>query len=61
MSEVYAPDDGEIVEINAKLADDPGLFNTDPLGAGWLYRIRVTGVPGTLSEAEYEALIAGTD
>jgi len=35
------PVDGEIVAVNDKLEADPGVVNTDPLGAGWLVRIRV--------------------
>jgi glycine cleavage system H protein len=56
VSEVYAPVDGEIVETNASLADEPGLINTDPYGAGWLYKVRVTRVPEVLDAAGYTAL-----
>ncbi|MEU4694015.1 glycine cleavage system protein GcvH [Actinoplanes sp. NPDC023714] len=58
VSEVYAPADGEIVEVNRALADDPGLINSDPYGAGWLYRVRVTGTPEVLDAAAYAALIS---
>lgn len=40
-SEVYAPVDGEVVEANQALADDPSLVNSDPGGAGWFCKIRV--------------------
>ncbi|CAB4242475.1 glycine cleavage complex lipoylprotein [Methylacidimicrobium sp. AP8] len=40
-SDVYAPLSGEVSEINAALARDPGLINTDPYGEGWLFRIRI--------------------
>jgi len=59
VSEIYAPADGEIVEINPAVVDDPALINSDPFGAGWLYKLRVTGTPDTLDEAAYQALIAG--
>ncbi|GAA4609069.1 glycine cleavage system H protein [Actinoplanes octamycinicus] len=59
VSEVYAPADGEIVEVNQAVVDDPALINSDPYGKGWLYRLRVSGTPVTLSDAEYEALVAG--
>lgn len=38
--ELYTAVSGEVVETNERLADEPGLLNTDPLGAGWLIRIR---------------------
>ena len=41
-SEVYSPVSGEIVEGNAALAADPSLINSDPLGAGWLFRLRLS-------------------
>ncbi|MEV6344260.1 glycine cleavage system protein GcvH [Actinoplanes sp. NPDC051851] len=59
VSDVYAPADGEVVEVNPALEDDPGLINSDPHGAGWLFKLRVTGEPDTLSEQEYTALTAG--
>ena len=41
-SEIYAPVSGEIVEVNATLVDAPQTLNTDPTGAGWFYRIRLS-------------------
>jgi glycine cleavage system H protein len=40
-SDVFAALDGEVVEINESLTDDPSLLNSDPYGAGWLVRLRV--------------------
>ena len=40
-SDVFAALDGEVVEINQSVADDPSLLNSDPYGAGWLLRLRV--------------------
>ncbi len=40
-SEILAPIDGEIVEVNSALEDNPGLVNEDPLGAGWFFKLRV--------------------
>lgn len=45
VAEVYAPVDGEVVEINAGLADAPEQVNTDPMGNGWLVRLRLSN-PG---------------
>ena len=40
-SDIYAPVSGEIVEANAALADNPSLLNTDPYGAGWIFKIKI--------------------
>ena len=40
-SDVYAPVDGEVVEANAALSDDPSLANSDPEGEGWFFRLRL--------------------
>jgi glycine cleavage system H protein len=59
VSDVYSPVDGEVTEVNGDIDDDPGLVNSDPYGAGWLFRVRLAcaGPPsGLLSAAEYEAL-----
>ena len=40
-SDILAPLDGEIVAVNEKLVDSPGLVNTDPLGAAWFFKIKV--------------------
>lgn len=39
-SDVYAPVAGVVTEVNTALADAPGVINTDPFGAGWLFRIK---------------------
>ena len=36
VSDIYSPVDGEVIEANPEIEDDPGLVNTDPYGAGWL-------------------------
>ena len=40
-SDILAPVDGEIVEVNEALVDNPGLVNSDPLGAAWFFKIKV--------------------
>jgi glycine cleavage system H protein len=42
VSDLYAPVTGEVVAVNDALDDDPSLVNSDPYGAGWMVRIRVT-------------------
>jgi glycine cleavage system H protein len=41
VSDLYCPAQGKVVEVNAKLADDPSLVNSDPYGAGWMIRLEV--------------------
>ena len=40
-SDIVAPVDGEIVEVNDALADNPGLVNEDPLGEAWFFKMKV--------------------
>ncbi len=40
-SEIYAPVAGEVVEVNGALDDDPSLVNSDPLGDGWFFKIKI--------------------
>ena len=39
-SDVYAAIDGEIIEVNGALNDDPSLLNSDPFGKGWLVKLK---------------------
>lgn len=41
-SDIYAPVDGEVIEINEALASDPALVNTSPHQDGWLFKVRLT-------------------
>lgn len=41
-SDVYSPLSGEVVEVNEALADSPETVNTDPYGAGWLFKVRMS-------------------
>jgi glycine cleavage system H protein len=45
VSDLYAPVNGEVVEINEKLLDDPAQITKDPYGLGWMAKIKVE--PGT--------------
>jgi glycine cleavage system H protein len=42
VSDVIAPLSGEIVEVNAALADAPEQINDDPYGQGWMVKVRLT-------------------
>lgn len=63
-AEVYAPLDGEILEANEALADEPGLVNTDPAGAGWFLKVRLSDasqLDGLMDEAGYNSFVEGLD
>ena len=41
-ADVYMPVSGEIVEVNEALRADPSLANSDPLGAGWFFKVKLS-------------------
>jgi len=41
-SDIYSPLAGEIVEANPAVEGDPSLVNTDPYGAGWIFKIKLS-------------------
>ncbi|HIP92172.1 MAG TPA: glycine cleavage system protein GcvH [Thermotoga sp.] len=58
-SDVYSPVDGEIVEVNETLNDNPDLINKDPEGEGWIFKIKVADpsqLDDLLSEEDYKKL-----
>jgi glycine cleavage system H protein len=57
VSDLFAPADGEVVELNEAVMEDPGALNTDPFGDGWLFHIRLSSAPDLLSAAEYQRLV----
>jgi glycine cleavage system H protein len=62
VSDLYAPIAGEVVEVNAALADDPAVVNREPYGQGWLVRIKPSdpaGLAKLLSSADYAKLVEG--
>ena len=59
-SDVYAPLAGEVVEVNQAITKDPSLVNSDPLGAGWFFKLKLADVKamdGLLDEVAYKALV----
>jgi glycine cleavage system H protein len=58
VSDVIAPLSGEIVEVNAELADAPERINEDPYGAGWMVKVRLADVSerdALMDAAAYQA------
>lgn len=49
VSDLFSPVSCEILEINAALADNPGVVNSDPYGDGWMLKVRATA-PGELDQ-----------
>ena len=41
-ADVYMPVSGEITEVNSALLDDPSVINSDPLGAGWFFKVKLS-------------------
>jgi len=59
-SEIYAPLDGEVTEVNEALGDDPAPVNGDPLGEGWFFKMTVADasqLDGLMDEAAYKAYL----
>ena len=41
-ADVYMPISGEVTEVNEALRDDPSLANSDPLGEGWFFKVKLS-------------------
>ena len=60
-SDILAPLDGEIVEVNEALTDNPGLVNEDAMGAAWFFKMRpsdLSPMADYMDEAAYKDFIA---
>lgn len=53
-ADVYMPLDGTITEVNEDLRADPALANTDPLGAGWFFKVKLS------NPSQFDALLDET-
>jgi glycine cleavage system H protein len=63
-SEVYAPVGGEVIAVNDKLANEPGLVNAEPTGNGWLFKLKIANaaeLDSLLDDNAYNALTAADD
>ncbi|MBZ0182282.1 MAG: glycine cleavage system protein GcvH [Melioribacteraceae bacterium] len=61
VSDLFAPCDGKVLEVNTKLADEPQAVNSDPYGEGWLVKIEITNpdqLNELLSSDDYKAQLA---
>ena len=60
-ADVYMPVTGEIVEVNEELRNDPSLANSDPLGAGWFFKVKLANageLDGLMDETAYTSFAA---
>jgi glycine cleavage system H protein len=61
-SDVYSPASGEVTEANGALDGEPELVNTDPEGAGWLFKLTLSDageLDGLMDKAAYDEFVAG--
>ena len=60
-ADVYMPVAGEVVEVNEALRADPSLANSDPLGAGWFFKVKLSEpaqLDGLMDETAYSSFSA---
>ena len=53
-ADVYMPVAGEVIEVNEALRGDPSLANSDPLGAGWFFKVKL------VDASQFDALMDET-
>ena len=59
-SDILAPIDGEITEVNGALTDNPSMVNDDPQGEAWFFKLKVSDasqMDEVMDEAGYQAFI----
>lgn len=57
VSDLFAPVNGEVVEVNQEVVDNPALINQDPYDAGWLFKVRLSEAGELLSADEYAEMV----
>lgn len=61
-SEIYAPINGEVTEVNEALNDDPALINTSAEGDGWMYKMTISDsgqLDDLMDKAAYDSYVEG--
>ena len=59
-SDVYSPISGEVSEANESIVQEPSLVNSDPMGKGWMFKLKIANaaeIEGLMDEAAYKSLI----
>ena len=60
-ADVYMPVSGKVTEVNEALREDPSLANSDPLGAGWFFKVKLSDtsqLDALMDETTYSAFSA---
>jgi len=60
VSDLFMPISGEVISFNEALEDDPALVNTDPYGAGWMIKVKMSDISqlsALMSASEYKDLV----
>ncbi len=61
-NDIYSPVSGQVTEVNEAIVADPAMVNSEPYGAGWFYRIKLSHpaeLDALLEAREYKAQIGG--
>jgi len=61
-SDIYSPVSGEVTEVNKAVAENPALVNTEPYGAGWFFKVKLTNASelnALLGPEQYSMQIRG--
>jgi len=61
-SDIYAPAGGEVIEVNAALADNPGEVNAEAMGKGWFFKLKLASkgeTNGLMDQAAYDKFVEG--
>jgi glycine cleavage system H protein len=57
-SDIFAPVSGQVLETNQSIVDDPALVNSDPLGTGWFFKLKIVNpseIGALIDEKTYKA------
>ena len=60
-ADVYMPVSGEVTEVNEALRADPSLANSDPMGAGWFFKVKLANpadLDALMDETSYTSYAA---
>lgn len=60
-ADVFMPVSGEVIEVNEALRADPALANSDPMGAGWFFKVKLSKpaeLADLMDESTYTTLSA---
>jgi glycine cleavage system H protein len=60
-SDVFAPISGTVIEVNESIVKEPANVNSDPMGAGWFFKLKIADhsqIDALMDESAYRATIA---